>query len=73
MWQKAQAGAEIARKSYERVKRLHDQGVMTAQKLDEATANLNASVATEKAAKAQRLDVVPAAVGVQAVRIAIAD
>ena len=53
MWQKAQAGAEIARKSYERVKRLHDQGVMTAQKLDEATANLNASVATEKAAKAQ--------------------
>lgn len=53
MWQKAKAGAEIAQKTFDRVKRLHEQGVMTAQKLDEATANLNASVATEKAAKAQ--------------------
>ena len=53
MWQKAQAGAEIARKSYERVKRLHDQGVMTAQKLDEISAQLDAAKATEQAAKAQ--------------------
>lgn len=53
MWQKAKAGAEIAQKTFDRVRRLHEQGVMTAQKLDEATANLNASVATEKAAKAQ--------------------
>ena len=46
MWQKAQAGAEIARQTFTRVKRLHEQGVMTAQKLDEATANLKASEAT---------------------------
>lgn len=53
MWQKAQAGRIIAEKSYQRVKRLHEQGVMTAQKLDEATAQRNAAMATEKAAKAQ--------------------
>ncbi len=53
MWKKAQAGAEIARQTFARVKRLHEQGVMTAQKLDEATANLKASEATEKAARAQ--------------------
>ncbi len=53
MWQKAKAGAEIAQQTHARVKRLHEQGVMTAQKLDEATANLKASEATEKAARAQ--------------------
>lgn len=53
MWQKAQAGRIIAEKSYQRVKRLHEQGVMTAQKLDEATAQRDAAMATEKAAKAQ--------------------
>lgn len=53
MWQKAQAGLEIAEKSYKRVKNLFDQGVMPAQKLDEVTAQRNAAVATEKAAKAQ--------------------
>lgn len=53
MWQKSVAGLEIAEKSYKRIKNLTDQGVMSAQKLDEATANLNASIATEKAAKAQ--------------------
>lgn len=31
MWQKARAGVSIAEKSYNRVKRLFDQGVMTAQ------------------------------------------
>ena len=35
MWQKARAGLAIAEKSYKRVKNLHDQGVMSAQKLDE--------------------------------------
>ncbi|MDE5695506.1 MAG: biotin/lipoyl-binding protein, partial [Alistipes sp.] len=39
MWQKAQAGLELARKTYERVKNLYDQGVVPAQKLDEASAN----------------------------------
>ena len=46
MWQKAQAGLELARKTYER-------GVVPAQKLDEATANYKAMEATALAAKAQ--------------------
>ena len=53
MWQKAQAGLTIAEKSYKRVKNLFDQGVMSAQKLDEVTAQRDAAAATEKAAKAQ--------------------
>ena len=46
MWQKAQAGVTIAENLYE-------QGVMPAQKLDEVTAQRDAAIATEKAAKAQ--------------------
>lgn len=53
MWQKAQAGLELAQKTYDRVKGLYDQGVIPAQNLDEATANFNAMRATEQAAKAQ--------------------
>ena len=53
MWQKAKAGLDIAQKSYTRVQNLYDKGVVTAQKRDEAEANLNASIATEKAAKYQ--------------------
>lgn len=53
MWQKAKAGKQIAEKSYARVKRLFDQGVMTAQKLDEVTAQRDAAIATERAANAQ--------------------
>lgn len=53
MWQKAKAGVEIAEKSYQRVKHLFDQGVTTAQKLDEALAQRNAAIATEQAALAQ--------------------
>lgn len=53
MWQKAQAGVDISEKSYKRVKNLFEQGVMPAQKLDEVTAQRNAAIATEKAAKAQ--------------------
>ena len=53
MWQKAQAGKSLAQKTYDRVKRLFDDGVVPAQKLDEATANLEAMTATEAAAKAQ--------------------
>ena len=53
MWQKAIAGVDIAEKSYQRVTNLFDQGVMPAQKLDEVTAQRNAAIATEKAAKAQ--------------------
>ncbi|MDR0976356.1 MAG: biotin/lipoyl-binding protein [Prevotellaceae bacterium] len=53
MWQKAKAGREIADKSYSRVKNLTEKGVMTAQKLDEVTAQRDAATATEKAAEAQ--------------------
>lgn len=53
MWQKAQAGLELARKTYERVKNLYDEGVVPAQKLDEASANYRAMEATAQAAKAQ--------------------
>lgn len=53
MWQKAQAGLELARKTFERVKNLYDQGVVPAQKLDEASANYTAMKATAQAAKAQ--------------------
>lgn len=53
IWQKACAAVTIAEKSYQRVKSLYEQGVMPAQKLDEVTAQRDASIATEKAAKAQ--------------------
>ena len=53
MWQKARAASQLAQKSYDRVKRLYDQGVTTAQKLDEVTAQRDAALATEQAAKAQ--------------------
>ena len=53
MWQKAQAGLELAKKTFERVQNLYKEGVVPAQKLDEADANYRAAVATETAAKAQ--------------------
>ncbi len=53
LWQKSLAGLEIARKSNIRVQNLFEKGVMSAQKRDEAEANYNASVATEKAARSQ--------------------
>ena len=39
LMQQAKAGLEIAEKSYRRVQRLYDEGVMSAQKRDEAYAN----------------------------------
>ena len=53
MWQKAKAGAEVMEKSYKRIRHLYDEGVTTAQKLDEITAQRYAAIATERAAKAQ--------------------
>ncbi len=53
MWQKAQAGLDVAKKSYDRVKKLYDQEVVAAQKLDEVEANYKAMQATEQAAKSQ--------------------
>lgn len=51
--QQAKAGAEIAEKSYKRVQRLYEEGVMTAQKRDEALANYKAMEAQMKAAQSQ--------------------
>ena len=53
MWQKAQAGLTIAKKSFDRIQNLYEKGVMSAQKRDEVEANYNAMVATEKAARSQ--------------------
>ena len=51
--QQAKAGFEIAEKSYNRVQRLYDEGVMSAQKRDEAFANYKAMEAQMKAAQSQ--------------------
>lgn len=53
LWEKAQAGLLLAQKTFDRVNNLYEQGVVPAQKLDEARANLQAMQATERAAKAQ--------------------
>ena len=53
MWNMAKAGLDIAKKSYERINRLYEEGVMTAQKRDEVYANYQAALAQEKAAKSQ--------------------
>ena len=51
--QQAKAGYEIAEKSYNRVQRLFDEGVMSAQKRDEAYASYKALEAQMKAAQSQ--------------------
>ena len=51
--QQAKAGLEIAEKSYNRVQRLFDEGVMSAQKRDEAFASYKAMEAQVKAAQSQ--------------------
>jgi HlyD family secretion protein len=53
LMQQARAGLEIAEKSYNRVQRLFDEGVMSAQKRDEAYANYKAMEAQAKAAESQ--------------------
>ena len=53
MLQKAKAGYDIAEKSYHRVQRLYDEGVMSAQKRDEVYANYKAMEATLQAAQSQ--------------------
>jgi HlyD family secretion protein len=82
MWQKAKAGVMIAEKTYTRVKNLNNEGVLPAQKLDEATAQRDAAIATAKAAKsqydmavngAQREDKQAAAALVQRARGAVAE
>ena len=51
--QQAKAGLEIAEKSYNRVQRLFDEGVMSEQKRDEALAMYKASQAQVQAAQSQ--------------------
>lgn len=53
MWQKAKAAVDVAGKTYNRVQRLFENGVMAEQKRDEAKAQYDAAKATEKAAKAK--------------------
>ena len=51
--QQAKAGFEIAEKSYQRIQRLYDEGVVSAQKRDEVYANYKAMEAQMKAAQSQ--------------------
>lgn len=53
MWKKAEAGRELAQKSYDRIKNLYESGVVPAQKFDEASANLQAMKTTAQAAQSQ--------------------
>ncbi len=55
MWRKAEAGLRLAQQTYERVARLYDEGVVTAQKRDEAYASLESMRATMRAARSQYL------------------
>lgn len=53
LWQKAQAAEEVYRKTYERVKNLHADEVVSGQKFDEVEAQYKAACATTRAAKSQ--------------------
>ncbi|MCF0191125.1 MAG: efflux RND transporter periplasmic adaptor subunit [Marinilabiliaceae bacterium] len=53
LWQQAVAAVEIAQKSFDRVNRLYEGGVVTAQKRDEAEAQLKVYKAQSEAAKSQ--------------------
>lgn len=53
VWQKAIAGREVAEKTYNRVNKLFENGVMAEQKRDEALANYRAMQASENAARSQ--------------------
>ena len=53
MWQKALAGEEVMKKSFERTARLYEQEVVSAQKFDEVQAQYKAAKATSAAARSQ--------------------
>ena len=53
LWQQAKAGLEISEKSYQRIQRLFNEGVVSAQKRDEVYANYKAMEAQCKAAESQ--------------------
>ena len=53
LYEQAKAGLEIAEKSYNRVKKLYEEEVISAQKFDEAEAMYKSAQAQVKAAKSQ--------------------
>jgi len=53
VWQQARVQEDVMRKSFERVQRLYDQNVISAQKYDETKAKYDAAVAQANAAKSQ--------------------
>ncbi|KAF0203968.1 MAG: hypothetical protein FD170_657 [Bacteroidetes bacterium] len=53
MWQKAEVGVGFAKITFDRVQNMFNDGVVSAQKRDEAEAAYHATVATSKAARAQ--------------------
>lgn len=53
MWQKSIAAVDVTKKTFTRVQNLFENGVMAEQKRDEAKAQYDAAIATEKAAKAK--------------------
>ncbi len=53
MWQRSKVGVTLAKQTYDRVRRLYEEGVVSAQKRDEARASLEAARAAERAAKSQ--------------------
>lgn len=53
LWTQAEAALTLAKKNYDRVENLYEQGVVPAQRFDEASANLLATQAASDAAKAQ--------------------
>lgn len=53
VWQQAQAAQGIAQKTYERMEKLYSEGVISAQKRDEAKAAYDAATAGTQAAKSQ--------------------
>ena len=53
MWQRARAAMDVAEKTFARIDRLTEQGVVAEQKRDEARAQRDAAVAAERAARSQ--------------------
>jgi HlyD family secretion protein len=53
IWQKSKSGLDIMEKSYKRMENLFKEGVVTEQKRDEAKAQYDAAVSTERAALSQ--------------------
>lgn len=53
MYERAEAAAELAQKTYDRVARLYKEGFVPAQRMDEASANLTAAKNAAAAAKEQ--------------------